>query len=107
MNIFRCSFFLITGYADLGRISRIKIRWDLGEGKSVLMGGNAHFNRGKSPFDRRIYTSLHRHPELVSGKLCKMEEEFKYKELTGKIIGCAMKVHSHFGSGFPESIYER
>src|SRR4051812_44243041 len=36
-----------------------------------------------------------------------MVEEFKYQELTGKIIGCAMKVHNFFGSGFPESIYER
>ena len=31
----------------------------------------------------------------------------KYKELTHKIIGCAMKVHSVLGSGFQEVIYQR
>ena len=31
----------------------------------------------------------------------------KYKELTHKIIGCAMKVHSTLGSGFQEVIYQR
>ncbi|MFI5201176.1 MAG: GxxExxY protein [Candidatus Kapaibacterium sp.] len=28
-------------------------------------------------------------------------------ELTGKIIGCAMKVHSSLGNGFQEVIYQR
>jgi GxxExxY protein len=36
-----------------------------------------------------------------------MEEEYKYSELTGKIIGCAMKVHSSLGNGFQEVIYQR
>ena len=31
----------------------------------------------------------------------------KYEELTGKIIGCAMRVHSKMGNGFPEVIYQR
>jgi GxxExxY protein len=31
----------------------------------------------------------------------------KYSDLTQKIIGCAMKVHSHFGVGFPETVYKR
>lgn len=31
----------------------------------------------------------------------------KYEELTRKIIGCAMKVHSTLGSGFQEVIYQR
>ena len=31
----------------------------------------------------------------------------KYEELTHKIIGCAMKVHSVLGSGFQKVIYQR
>jgi GxxExxY protein len=31
----------------------------------------------------------------------------KYKELTEKIIGCAMRVHSTLGNGFQEIIYQR
>ena len=31
----------------------------------------------------------------------------KYEEITHKIIGCAMKVHSTLGSGFQEVIYQR
>ncbi|NLW33078.1 MAG: GxxExxY protein [Fibrobacter sp.] len=31
----------------------------------------------------------------------------KNKELTHKIIGCAMKVHSTLGNGFQEVIYQR
>ena len=31
----------------------------------------------------------------------------KYKELTEKIIGCAMRVHSALGNGFQEVIYQR
>ena len=34
-------------------------------------------------------------------------EDYKYSELTGKIIGCAMKVHRVIGPGFPEIIYTR
>ncbi len=32
---------------------------------------------------------------------------YKYQDLTGKIIGCAMKVHSYFGAGFPEIVYKK
>ncbi|MEO8884465.1 MAG: GxxExxY protein [Mucilaginibacter sp.] len=32
---------------------------------------------------------------------------YKNSELTGKIIGCAMKVHSVLGNGFQEVIYQR
>jgi GxxExxY protein len=31
----------------------------------------------------------------------------KYEDLTHKIIGCAMKVHSTLGNGFQEVIYQR
>ena len=36
-----------------------------------------------------------------------INEKYKYSELTGKIIGCAMKVHSTLGNGFQEVIYQR
>jgi GxxExxY protein len=31
----------------------------------------------------------------------------KFEEITHKIIGCGMKVHSVLGSGFQEVIYQR
>ena len=30
-----------------------------------------------------------------------------YRELSFKIVGCAMDVHKHLGPGFPEAVYER
>ena len=34
-------------------------------------------------------------------------EEYKYKEITGRIIGAAMQVHKVLGNGFQEVIYQR
>lgn len=36
-----------------------------------------------------------------------INEKYKYSELTGKIIGCAMSVHKVLGNGFQEVIYQR
>ncbi|MEQ9167453.1 MAG: GxxExxY protein [Fulvivirga sp.] len=36
-----------------------------------------------------------------------IKSEHKYSELTAKIIGCAMRIHSALGNGFQEVIYQR
>ncbi len=36
-----------------------------------------------------------------------MEGQYKYAELTRKIIGCAINVHKVLGNGFQEVIYQR
>ena len=36
-----------------------------------------------------------------------IDNRYKYSELTSKIIGCAMRVHSALGNGFQEVIYQR
>ena len=36
-----------------------------------------------------------------------IKEGYKYSELTGKIIGCAIEVHKALGNGFQEVIYQR
>jgi GxxExxY protein len=35
------------------------------------------------------------------------KESYKYSDITGKIIGCAMEVHRYLGNGFQEVIYQR
>src|SRR5665213_1782542 len=36
-----------------------------------------------------------------------VNNSYKYSDLTGKIIGCAMNVHSTIGNGLQEAIYQR
>ena len=36
-----------------------------------------------------------------------MEGEYKYSDITRRIIGCAMRVHNKLGNGFQEVIYQR
>ena len=36
-----------------------------------------------------------------------VRDEYRYSELTGTVIGCAMKVHNSLGNGFQEVIYQR
>ncbi|HZX59775.1 MAG TPA: GxxExxY protein, partial [Mucilaginibacter sp.] len=35
-----------------------------------------------------------------------MQDKLRYEDLTHKIIGCAMQVHSALGNGFQEVIYQ-
>lgn len=36
-----------------------------------------------------------------------IKSQYKYSDLTGKIIGCAMEVHKGLGNGFQEVLYQR
>ena len=36
-----------------------------------------------------------------------IKEQYKYSELTSKIIACAMTVHKTLGNGFQEVVYQR
>ena len=43
----------------------------------------------------------------LESKKSVVQTAYKYSELTGKIIGCAMEVHKRLGNGFQEVIYQR
>jgi GxxExxY protein len=43
----------------------------------------------------------------VDLKIYQLMVEYKFKEITEKIIGSAMKVHAALGNGFQEVIYQR
>jgi GxxExxY protein len=36
-----------------------------------------------------------------------IKEQYKYSDLTSKIIVCAMEVHNNLGNGFQEVVYQR
>ncbi|MBS0623303.1 MAG: GxxExxY protein [Verrucomicrobia bacterium] len=36
-----------------------------------------------------------------------IKKQYKYSEITGKILGCAFEVHKILGNGFQEVIYQR
>jgi GxxExxY protein len=45
--------------------------------------------------------------QILNAGMILEEEQYKYSDITGKIIGCAMKVHTFLGNGFQEVIYQR
>lgn len=47
------------------------------------------------------------HSSDNSGDKKIIKEEYKYSELTARIIKCAMTVHKTLGNGFQEVIYQR
>lgn len=56
-----------------------------------------------------VLAEIWRQPQDIAMSVVKspVDRNYKYSELTGKIIGCAMKVHSALGNGFQEVIYQR
>ncbi len=36
-----------------------------------------------------------------------INEQYKYSDITAKIIGCAIEVHNNLGNGFQEVVYQR
>lgn len=54
--------------------------------------------------DNNSNPKLEQSPE---SKKSVVQTNYKYSELTGKIIGCAMEVHKRLDNGFQEVIYQR
>lgn len=44
---------------------------------------------------------------MESSRAKSVNKDYKHSETTGDIIGCAMRVHSALGPGYPEVIYQR
>jgi GxxExxY protein len=45
--------------------------------------------------------------ESIKSENAIVKKDYKYSELTGKIIGCSIEVHKILGNGFQEVIYQR
>jgi GxxExxY protein len=45
--------------------------------------------------------------ESIKSENTIVKKDYRYSELTGKIIGCSMEVHKILGNGFQEVIYQR
>jgi GxxExxY protein len=44
---------------------------------------------------------------MIRMKTDSVKPEYKYSDITSKVIGCAMEVHTIIGNGFQEVIYQR
>jgi len=53
------------------------------------------------------WTSIIANLQAYAGLIFISMDQLKHSELTGKIIGCAMQVHTFLGNGFQEAIYQK